>query len=431
MTSPNNSATSSKSMKLRKEEEDDDDDLGNEDNEKDDGGSNRRYQDIELDGIQYRVSPPWIRQYLCHNDTKVLGPIVGRWCGGCDIETNESRNSSTMGEDAASFLSNIELDPIGYGGEYVMEVLDAKPVVPCTKVPQTPPLLCSTPNNWTAVVPTTIQQQFQQHGLAVWKNAIPADIVTQIRTAILQNHECLLSSDNHGQEEDIRSDNIRFVSRKNPGGDVAIEILRGLALLEHVVAQVVKQEQQQPTVYCPDQGMCALYSGQKKAHYTWHYDNERDEWGNWRNYRTLTAILYLNPLDWDAVTDGGQLECEGQAEPLIAPVGGTIVLFDSCKIRHRVLPAHRDRVALTQWFVKPHWDCPPQGYLRQKRKRKVPTSVSRLQRRTNDIPANKSTFLEAFQINKQAKGATTTTSSTTKNNDSSPSSNNFSFDFFA
>ena len=147
----------------------------------------------------------------------------------------------------------------------------------------------------------------------------------------------------------------------------------------------------------PNQGMCAWYKGgDTKSHYTWHYDNERGKAGDdgcsttscssWRNFRTLTAILYLQPPDWNAKDNGGQLQCRvernkalnastrtgssdknnctvpirrnnsknPQLETVkIPPLGGTVVLFDSRRIQHCVLPAHRDRFAMTQWFVSP------------------------------------------------------------------------------
>ena len=68
--------------------------------------------------------------------------------------------------------------------------------------------------------------------------------------------------------------------------------------------------------------------------------------------------LYLNEPDWGE-NDGGELECfvsehGGGLEvdkKIVRPLGGTIVLFDSRKIKHQVLAARRDRYAMTQWFV--------------------------------------------------------------------------------
>lgn len=81
--------------------------------------------------------------------------------------------------------------------------------------------------------------------------------------------------------------------------------------------------------------------------------------------RSLTAILYLNPSDWDNApgADGGSLKCYLGAEQSdvdgstatsvlrVCPQGGTLVLFDSRYLLHEVEPSHRDRLALTLWVV--------------------------------------------------------------------------------
>ena len=65
--------------------------------------------------------------------------------------------------------------------------------------------------------------------------------------------------------------------------------------------------------------------------------------------RRLTAILYCNS-DWDLPEDGGALRCFLGAQANddigvtatcvrdISPQGGRLVLFDSQKILHQVLP---------------------------------------------------------------------------------------------
>ena len=115
----------------------------------------------------------------------------------------------------------------------------------------------------------------------------------------------------------------------------------------------------------------------------------------WRNSRVLTAIVYLNPaeatnnghVDTDCngvqtasstsldeggkwrLEDGGELRTwphvqpaassaaagteakAAAAEDVLLPVGGSVVLFDSRRLRHAVCPAQRRRVALSAWFV--------------------------------------------------------------------------------
>jgi hypothetical protein len=79
--------------------------------------------------------------------------------------------------------------------------------------------------------------------------------------------------------------------------------------------------------------------------------------------REITAILYLNDEDWDVTTDGGALriftgtspeDLDGTTATIvedIAPVGGRLVVFRSRDVLHTVLPAHRQRLAMTAWFL--------------------------------------------------------------------------------
>merc|ERR1712217_816537 len=100
-----------------------------------------------------------------------------------------------------------------------------------------------------------------------------------------------------------------------------------------------------------------------------HQDNVfRNQFRNRTNPRELTAILYVNPLDWDPERDGGQLKIYPRTETIpdigqidestwpgittVSPVGGRLVIFFSM-LWHEVLPAHRERRALTQWIYRP------------------------------------------------------------------------------
>lgn len=86
------------------------------------------------------------------------------------------------------------------------------------------------------------------------------------------------------------------------------------------------------------------------AFYRRHLDRFRDD-----DRRSLTTIVYLNE-GWTAA-DGGQLRfwpsADGQGEPIdILPSGGTLVTFLSDRFWHEVLPAGRQRLALTGWFKR-------------------------------------------------------------------------------
>lgn len=69
--------------------------------------------------------------------------------------------------------------------------------------------------------------------------------------------------------------------------------------------------------------------------------------------RKISSVFYLNQA-WQAEY-GGQLRMylDGQnAEPYldITPLGGRLVLFDSSRFYHEVLPSTRERMSLTGWF---------------------------------------------------------------------------------
>ncbi len=86
------------------------------------------------------------------------------------------------------------------------------------------------------------------------------------------------------------------------------------------------------------------------AYYRRHLDRFRDT-----DLRTLTAILYLNE-DWSG-EDGGELRIylagEAPAPYLeVRPEAGTLVAFLSGDFFHEVLPARRQRLAVTGWFKR-------------------------------------------------------------------------------
>lgn len=81
------------------------------------------------------------------------------------------------------------------------------------------------------------------------------------------------------------------------------------------------------------------------AFYLKHLDRFRDD-----DRRTVSAVLYLNPL-W-LPEHGGQLRMtlKGDAEYDVQPIGGCLVVFLSGEIPHEVLPSTRERLSLTGWF---------------------------------------------------------------------------------
>ena len=89
-----------------------------------------------------------------------------------------------------------------------------------------------------------------------------------------------------------------------------------------------------------------------------HLDNQyKEATSSWFNYRVLTVILYLNEEDWSP-DDGGELQYKvGEDKFKVIPSGGTVVVFDSRKVLHEVLPTTRNRYAMTLWLVSNDITC--------------------------------------------------------------------------
>jgi SM-20-related protein len=84
------------------------------------------------------------------------------------------------------------------------------------------------------------------------------------------------------------------------------------------------------------------------AFYRRHRDRFRD--GDMASdVRVISCAMYLN-RDWSPA-DGGALRIyDGDRVRDVLPVGGTLVCFLSDRFEHEVLPATRERLALTGWF---------------------------------------------------------------------------------
>ena len=73
--------------------------------------------------------------------------------------------------------------------------------------------------------------------------------------------------------------------------------------------------------------------------------------------RSVSFVLYLTDDDWDVLNDGGALRIFDAASDDdehwlsdIAPMAGTLVLFDSASIPHGVLPTRRERLVIVGWL---------------------------------------------------------------------------------
>jgi SM-20-related protein len=91
------------------------------------------------------------------------------------------------------------------------------------------------------------------------------------------------------------------------------------------------------------EGHYALYP--PGACYRRHRDRFRDD-----DARVLSCVVYLNRA-WTAA-DGGALRIylSGSTARDVLPVGGTLVCFLADRYEHEVLPARRERLAISGWF---------------------------------------------------------------------------------
>ena len=186
---------------------------------------------------------------------------------------------------------------------------------------------------------------------------------------------------NHVNDSDVRQDQVCVVKESdtfsdvdvNPDehGDDMIHCIKMLRGIPHILnrfnynasSSYVVPRQCQLARYLPDGSV-----------YVRHLDkctSTLEEMGllGWLRasdyrYRAVTIILYLNAPDWNS---GGNLRCYGQGGGAgggvagenddddsrsldINPTGGTMILFDSSKVEHQVLPSSMDRYALTLWI---------------------------------------------------------------------------------
>ena len=124
----------------------------------------------------------------------------------------------------------------------------------------------------------------------------------------------------------------------------AIRLLRGMAHALH------RRGYTQPKLAVPPQVLVSAYP--PGAYYKQHADC----YGRSHNARQLTCLLYCNPT-WDVAQDGGclRLEAHNPQETVdVAPLAGTLVIFDSAKVFHSVQKSRRLRFAVTLWLWEAH-----------------------------------------------------------------------------
>jgi SM-20-related protein len=182
-----------------------------------------------------------------------------------------------------------------------------------------------------------------EQGFAVEPNFLPASTIGALGADARQRdaaggfHAAGIGRDAHRVERStIRGDRISWLDEADapPAAQAAWQALSNLRLALNA------------TLFLglfTFEGHYAIYP--RGAFYRPHRDRFRDD-----DARVLSCVLYLNQ-DWSP-NDGGllRIHIDGSKRRDVFPIGGTLVCFLSERFLHEVLPATRERLALTGWF---------------------------------------------------------------------------------
>ena len=102
------------------------------------------------------------------------------------------------------------------------------------------------------------------------------------------------------------------------------------------------------------------HGGYYERHLDDHHDVAPGSSAGVASRRAVSFILYLTPVDdpWTA-EHGGALRAfctrkDSEDEPIdYLPMSGSLVIFDSCRVEHAVMPTRRKRTCLIGWFHTP------------------------------------------------------------------------------
>lgn len=225
------------------------------------------------------------------------------------------------------------------------------------------PLACSYPATSRLIQPHHVQE-LSQKGIVVIPAAISPKSIHAARQGIRSLRNSMEASAN---DADVRQDSIVWIQDQDKDGQGVINVsgedhlvhcVRLVRGVEHALEEAGYDTPLSHRV--PQQCQLAFYPGNRLASYQRHldtctstlYDLGLLEWMRLSDYRqrAITVILYLNEPDRPTVA-GGALRCWVDDEDSfdVAPKGGTLVIFQSDKVEHMVLPSLVDRYALTSW----------------------------------------------------------------------------------
>ena len=189
---------------------------------------------------------------------------------------------------------------------------------------------------------TEICAAIEQHGWAVDAAFLPQSAIAALRTEAQRRDaagEFRLAGVGRGanrvERDDIRGDRILWLDE--PALCAAeSELAQALETLRAALNQTLFLG------LASFEGHYAIYP--PAAFYRRHRDRFRDD-----DARVVSCVLYLND-DW-SVEDGGALRLHlAPGTHDVLPAGGTLACFLADRFEHEVLPAARERLAVTGWF---------------------------------------------------------------------------------
>ena len=203
-----------------------------------------------------------------------------------------------------------------------------------------------------SIITTEHVEELIQTGVVVIDNALDESLVLAARDELQRVHVAgELKVDQHQKENNVRNDLVGWVDSSSvETGENVSPLSPVFSLLRGVPAEIERNSTWKLSV--PSLVQAALYNGSEEEPSFYH--THLDCGDPLSNPRRVTALFYLNP-EYNAVQHGGCLRAflpkgRGTEEYLdIEPIGGRLLLFNSCEIEHQVLPATAPRMAMTLW----------------------------------------------------------------------------------
>jgi SM-20-related protein len=180
-----------------------------------------------------------------------------------------------------------------------------------------------------------IAQPFYQQGYVILEQAIPADLCWALYQDVQHQQLTAAGVGRQGQHQlnqQVRRDHTAWLSQNNP---VQQQYLQQMAQLQQDMNR-----------------RCFLGLIDFEAHYARYqqgdfYQKHLDAFVG-RSNRVLSTVCYLNTVE-----QGGELLIYNEQDQLISrvqPNAGTLVIFESCRFPHEVLPATTTRYSIAGWF---------------------------------------------------------------------------------